>query len=259
MTPMVTLLANPNGLPKASTIWPGVSESEFPSWAGTKSGKAPRGMAISVSPSVPTSVAGTSLDTGGRAERPGTPLTAGRGSTTTNRRPPSITWALVTMKPSLLMTTPEPVLRWVPSNEAVVVEPPVTGPYAVTRIWTTAGPTRDTTVSIEWLSRPRSGARPLVWAKAPLEPRQANASMLPASLDGIRAPRAELAIVVVIGRMCGSEPVSASSRKARSVGQSVGRSVGRAVFSLSLQCWPSAYDGGCCPFVVGHWVFGVAR
>src|ERR671924_359649 len=86
-------------------------------------------------------LAAASCDTGASAERPGTPAAAGRGSITTKRRPPSITCALVTINPSGVRITPDPVFRWVPSSALLPVIPSVTGPYAVTRTCTTADET----------------------------------------------------------------------------------------------------------------------
>ena len=98
-TPAVTEPANPCGLPIATTSWPTRSAAASPSSAGVCASPSARSTARSESGSAPTTRASTSRPSVNAARMRGLP------------RRLSTTWAEVSMKPSGVITTPEPPPR----------------------------------------------------------------------------------------------------------------------------------------------------
>jgi hypothetical protein len=112
-TPAVTELANPCGLPIATTSWPTLSRAASPSGAGAGTASSARRTARSDSGSVPT--------TRTRTSRPSV------NDARIRRAVPSTTWAEVSRKPSGVITTPDP--------------PPATRPRELSRRFATDGAT----------------------------------------------------------------------------------------------------------------------
>ncbi len=102
MIPAVTVPPRPNGLPTATTHWPGRTWSELPSFSeGSGWSACTRSTARSVRGSRPTTLAGSWVPS---------------SSVTVNSFPAAATWLLVTIVPSELTMKPEPrASRWLPS------------------------------------------------------------------------------------------------------------------------------------------------
>ena len=151
-TPMVTVLRNPPGLPKAKTISPWPSFRYVASASAGRLSASTLISARSISLDTPTIRAGMSIVRVDSAASSDPSAFAG-GSTTWTRCAPFTTCAFVTMYPLGSITNPEPIARCLPMTAVVFPRSASSsGPYPVTRIWTTLGETFLISASTDSLS-----------------------------------------------------------------------------------------------------------
>src|SRR6266540_3649922 len=222
ITPIVTVLARPCGLPTANTSWPACTGWSTASGSGGRPCASILSSARSVSGCTPTTRASyTRCRAGPVVRAPMSP--SGEGRRTRIRWAPRTTWWFVITKPSRSTMSPDASASGRVTTEKSAATSGSAGPKPVTRICTTLGETRATTrcsapsswCSTSTFSAPAASAgdgrdapttRTSARAAERLARERSDGIVKSLTTSAVPATQSRVAVAFVAGR-CGPDPM----------------------------------------------------